>query len=336
MSAPNTARVCVVVPFRNAVPWVAEAVHSLRAQTFERWRAVLVDDGSVDGGADLVRAASDARIEVVQAPVSGLIGALNFGIDRARASGAPYIARFDADDVCHPDRFAEQAGFLDRTPEVGVVDSRWEPLGEAIPGGVWRYRDWHDRIESHEDVLREVLVESPICHPAVMLRAAVLPAGPLYVDDGLPEDYAAWLRLLRAGLRFHKLPRRLVQWRDHPERATRRHPRYRKQAFFAAKWAHVEQTVDAERVVVWGARKGGRPWIRAFADAGRLVGVVDIDPSAVGSTRRGVPVVAPADLASLAPDLVVCAVGAAGARAIIEAQLAPLGIPYIPVAGLAG
>ncbi len=329
------SRVCFVVPFRDAARWLPEAVASLRAQTSPDWTAVFVDDGSEDDGPAL--AAVDPRITVIPSPGRGLVAALDAGMAAARASGAAYIARFDADDVCRPDRVARQVAFLDAEPHVDVLDSRWDPLTAGpAPGGLLRYRAWHDSITTHEDVVRELLVESPVCHPAVMMRAASLPPGPLYRDVDGPEDYDLWLRLVRAGLRFHKLPERLIGWRDHDDRTTRTDDRYRKEAFFAAKWAHFEATDPSTRMVVWGARRGGKRWIRALAHAGRLAGVVDIDPRVIGGDRFGAPVVAPEGLAGLDADRVLIAVGAAGARAAIEARLRGMGIVGLAVAGSAG
>jgi glycosyltransferase involved in cell wall biosynthesis len=309
---------------------------SLVGQTLQDWTAFLVDDGSSDEGPALA-ASRDPRIHLLSPGRVGLVGALNVGVRAARSSGARYIARFDADDVCRPERFQRQVAFLD-SHDVDVLDSRFEALTVGpVPRGFLRYRAWHDGIRKHEDFERELLVESPVCHPAVMLRVSSLPDEPLYRDGEFPEDYDLWLRLVRRGLRFHKLEERLLEWREHPGRTTRHDDRYRREGFFAVKWAHAEATFlrDRPRLVVWGARRGGKPWIRALAGHD-LVGVVDIDPRVIGGTRGGVAVVGPEALPALHPDVVLLAVGAAGARREIEGRLRDLGLRGIAVAGLAG
>jgi hypothetical protein len=60
--------------------------------------------------------------------------------------------------------------------------------------------------------------------------------------------------------------------------------------------------------------------------------VVDIDPSI--TERQGIPVIRPAQLPAARPDLVLIAVGSAGARAVIEAQLVEMGLAGLAVAGL--
>lgn len=330
------------IPVRNVGPWLNDALQSLQAQTEPRWTATIVDDDSEDETGEIAKAwaAREPRMQVVQQGRLGLVGALNRAVeDRGTV---PFVARFDGDDLCHPHRLERQIKFLSNHPKVDVLDSRFS-LGEpdeCVLGGMLRYRDWHDSIESHEDFKREFLVENPVCHPASIVRAATLErvtsTQSLYREGDFPEDYDLWLRLLRAGARFHKLAERLVVWRDRPTRSTRTDPVYRRDAFFTVKWSHLQQQLNlgAERLVVWGAKKGGKPWIRALSHAGHPpVAVVDIDPKAIGSTRHGIPVVSPDELAATDPDRVLIAVGSSGARQLIEAKLNELDLASIAVVG---
>jgi len=332
------------IPVRNVGPWIDAALASLHAQSEPRWTATIVDDDSDDDTASIAAewADRDPRMQLIQHSRLGLAAALNLAL--STRGDAPFVARFDGDDLCLPARIEKQIAYFAAHPDIDVLDSRFS-LGEpddAVSGGMLRYRRWHDGIECHSDFANEFLVENPICHPASMFRATVLellehPEAP-YRSGNFPEDYDLWLRLYRAGCRFHKLPERLVIWRDRPTRATRTDPAYRKDAFFNLKWEHLNKQLDlaTNRIVVWGAKKGGKPWIRALAEAGHPpIAVVDIDPKAIGRTRHGVPVIAPEALAEKQPDRVLVAVGSAGARSLIEAKLSELGLPYIAVAGLA-
>ncbi len=314
----------VAIAVRDVEPWIGEAIDSLLAQTFDRWIATIVDDGSSDATAALIEG-RDPRIRLIRPGRVGLVEAINRAV---RDADTPLVARFDGDDVCHPERFAEQVGFLDANPDVDVVDSRVTCFRDdaPLPGGMARFERWLDSIHTDDDFDREFLVDSPVCNPAAMVRrSALLDCRP----GDFPEDYDVWLRMRRAGARFHKLPRRLLKWRDRSDRVTRTDPRYRRDAFFRTKLEHFGATNTAERVAVWGAKKHGKPWIRALGP----VAVVDIDPAV--TERQGIPVIRPAQLPAARPDLVLVAVGSPGARVIIEAQLAEMGLPALAVAGLA-
>jgi len=345
----QTARLHVAIPVRGVGRWLDAALESLQRQTFDDWTATIVvdaDPDETDPCDEIARrwAADEARISSIHPGRVGLAPALNLGI---AGSGAALIARFDGDDLCRPERFAQQVAFLDTHPDIDVLDSFAEsfrdPTDGILPPGMLRYQHWHDSIEEHDDFVREFLVENPVCHPAVMLRRQALgrldqPTAP-YRRGDFPEDYDLWLRLLRGGARFHKLQQPLVRWRDHEQRATRSDLAYRKAAFFRTKWQHFAERIlpEAGRIVVCGAKREGRRWIGALARAGHHpIAVADIDPRAIGNTRHGAPVVRLEELGQFRPDLALVAVGTAGARGKIERALCQMKVRCLAVAGIAG
>lgn len=116
--------VSVVVPFRDAGPFLVEAIESVRAQSYERWEMELVDDGSRDQSADIARryaAAEPERIRCVQHEGGanlGISASRNAGIRRARGA---FIAFLDADDVWLPNKLTEQVALLIANPDVGML-----------------------------------------------------------------------------------------------------------------------------------------------------------------------------------------------------------------------
>src|SRR4029079_652771 len=97
--AMRTPRVSVVTPFTDQGPFIGAAIASVRAQSFEAWELVLVDDGARDGSraiAERAAAAGPARIRVVATTSpGGAAAARNHGIRVARGD---LVAFLDADD----------------------------------------------------------------------------------------------------------------------------------------------------------------------------------------------------------------------------------------------
>ena len=93
--------ISVIVPFRNAEPYLARCVGSLLKQTCSELEILLVDDGSTDGSGALCEAfrLQDARCRVVRRPHGGVSAARNAGLELAAGE---YIAFVDADDYVHP------------------------------------------------------------------------------------------------------------------------------------------------------------------------------------------------------------------------------------------
>ena len=319
-------RTSFLLPVRDGAATIEVAVRSLLDQTDPDHEIVLVDDGSTDAtGAIAARLAhEDARVRVVGLPPTGIVGALNAGLEACRGT---YVARMDADDRCDPRRLERQIPLLEGDPGLGVVDARLRLFrdGDDVPEGMRLYAEWINRMIEPEDFDREILVESPIVHPAATFRRDVVVGLGGYRDGPFPEDYDLWLRLHAAGWRLRKVPEVLIEVRDRPERLTRVDPRYGKDAFRRARMGWLAATVLARprRVALWGAGKEGGPWRRwLLAQGHTVVVVVDVAQRRLGGTRDGIPVVAPDALAGVDAELCLVAVGARGARAEIRAELA--------------
>jgi cellulose synthase/poly-beta-1,6-N-acetylglucosamine synthase-like glycosyltransferase len=327
-------RISVLLPVRDAASTVAEAVESILGQTLEALELVVVDDGSRDGSTEILRglAGSDPRVVLVEGPPAGLVPALRTAAARARA---PFLARMDADDRSHPRRLARQLAWLERRPELGAVGCLVRTIGDAgcTADGWRRYERWLNGRRTAAEIRRDLLVESPLAHPSATLRReAYEQVGGYRAFDG-PEDYDLWLRLVRAGWELAKVPAVLLDWRDRPDRLTRRDPRYRPEAFLRLKAHHLMRgplaRLEPRRPVwIWGAGRLGRQLCRELERQGageRIEAFVDIDPRKVGGERRGRPVHPRTALRGRTDVAVLAAVPVVGARALIRRQLTGMG-----------
>src|SRR5688500_18943327 len=113
-------RVSVLLPVRNGLPWLREALDGLSRQTLSDFELLALEDGSTDGTAEMLAAWLDTRLRVIPTGGVGVAAALTIGLDQARA---PLVARHDADDVSVPARLEIQARYLAARTDVGVVAS---------------------------------------------------------------------------------------------------------------------------------------------------------------------------------------------------------------------
>ncbi len=187
--------VSVLLPVRDAGPWLEGCLRSLKRQTLGRFEVVVVDDGSVDGSGEVLDrwARGDGRFKVLHRSAEGLVEALNAGLAACRAS---LVARMDADDAAHPRRLESQVALLDEHPKIGVVSCgvRHVPVS-GVQGGLLRYEEWLNGLIEHDGIMRERFVESPVAHPSVVVRRDVLRDAGGWRDLRWPEDYDLWLRL---------------------------------------------------------------------------------------------------------------------------------------------
>jgi glycosyltransferase involved in cell wall biosynthesis len=318
----------VLMPCYNAEMTIEECLHSLKAQTLADFEVIMVDDGSTDHTGEILKtwAAEDQRYKPITQTHSGIIVALNRGLSLCRA---PYVARMDADDRCHPDRFARQVIYLDNHTEVAVVSCLIQGFPqEQVRQGFQIYIEWLNSLVEDEQIRREIFIESPMAHPSVTYRRrAILEVGG-YQEHGWPEDYDLWLRLYLAGAGFGKVNEVLLEWREYPQRLTRTDSRYSLENFLRAKAFYLAHgpLVDRDAVIIWGAGMVGRRLSKHLQRQNcRLRGFIDIDPRKIGRFRYGAPILSPAALPDLwekfQKPVVLAAVGARGARQLIRQQL---------------
>ena len=152
--------------------------------------------------------------------------------------------------------------------------------------------------------------------------------GSRYRDAGWPEDYDLILRLLAAGHRIGVVARRLVAWRDHPDRLTRRDDTYAIARLTACKAAFLARSflATSDRYVLWGYGGTGRALDRALRPHGkRATHIIDVAPRRVGNTIHGARVVPPEAVPALPRLPIAVSVAGATARAQIRAFLARRG-----------
>jgi glycosyltransferase involved in cell wall biosynthesis len=326
--------ISVLMPCYNAAKTVDETLETLFQQTFSDFEVVAVDDGSDDDTAEILAswAARRPRLRILSRPHEGIIPALNAGLAVCQAA---YIARMDADDRAHPDRLALQSAYLDANPDIDLVSALVSGFPEEnMRAGFRIYLEWLNGLISHEEITREIFVESPLPHPSVMFRKSSVISLGGYQDFGWAEDYDLWLRMHLAGARFSKIPQKLVDWREHAERLTRTDSRYSLENFLRAKAHYLARGPlrGRDAVIIWGAGMMGRRLSKHLMRTEHVpvVAFVDIDPKKIGSTRRGKPIISPEDLLMwrdrYQTPIVLAAVGARGARKLIRARLFNFGL----------
>jgi glycosyltransferase involved in cell wall biosynthesis len=319
--------VSVLLPVRDAASTLGVALRSLARQTLCDHEIVAVNDGSSDSSGQILDQASaaDGRVRVIHTPKRGLVAALSEALGTSRA---PFVARMDADDIAHSDRLRLQHQRLSEDPDLSILGARVRLFGGRDNQGMRRYVAWSNALLSHDDICRDLLVESPFVHPSVMMRASKLIALGGYRELDGPEDYDLWLRAHAAGLRFGKIDAPLLQWRDGPARLTRSDLRYAPARFLDLKVRFLlDGPLRGRPGVVWGAGPLGKAMARAIVRlGGHLEAWAEVAPRRLGARILGVPVLTAAQAALIPDALHLGAVGQPGARSRLRVLASELGL----------
>ncbi|MEJ2185765.1 MAG: glycosyltransferase [Gemmatimonadota bacterium] len=214
MAAGNAASlVSVIVPAYQQREWVLEALDSVFAQTYTHTEVIVVDDGSTDGTADLVRDRFGDRVRVVRQGNQGLAAARNAGLAVARGELVQFL---DADDRLAPGKLALQVDALGRHAgyDVAYCDYAFFP---APPPRARRGVPTPPPEAS--GVLLEALLEGNFIasHAALLRRTVLVEAGAFDPALGGAEDYDLWLRLAARGCKFLHTPGSHALYRARPD-----------------------------------------------------------------------------------------------------------------------
>ncbi|WP_415033765.1 glycosyltransferase [Azonexus sp.] len=220
MRPETTPLVTVIIACYNHAPYIAQSIQSVLNQTYPNIELLVVDDGSSDDSAKIIKALQ-ARysFDFTEQSNQGLSSTLNRAITRARGS---LIAPFGSDDVMLPERISLQVAYMQDKPEVGIcagniqlIDSRGEAIGkpEAKRAQLCRF-DFSDIF----------LDRVPLPPAATMLfRKSALQAAGGFNSEIRLEDLQIWLKITHAGYTIDSLPQVLAQYRVHPTNTFKNH-----------------------------------------------------------------------------------------------------------------
>lgn len=202
--------VAFLVPMYQSEATIEACLASIATQTHRHFEAIIVDDGSSDGGPAIVKAFTkkDPRFKLHQMTHNaGLVRALNEGLRHSRAD---LIARLDADDEADPRRLAVQTEVMEADPEIVLCGSFATHMGRN------RAYDRISPVPIQDADIRRMLndtLHSPFYHPTVMIRRTALTRTGGYRDFfKAAEDHDLWFRLSTLG-KMYNIPEPLVRYR---------------------------------------------------------------------------------------------------------------------------
>lgn len=259
------------MPAYNTEKFIGESIQSVVDQTYANWELLVVDDGSTDKTADIIRefAARDSRVKYLFQQNGRQAKARNTAIENSLGA---LIAFLDADDLWLPEKIERQLQALEET-NADVVYSNGLIIYE--PGATPGRNDFaivEGTIEGRK-MLDVLLLQNRIPVQSVVVRKeAYRNAGPF---DEAPqfhgcEDYELWIRLAERGALFHGVSEKLIKYRRHPAATTAQNTGWLKPALRVVSHHIDEGTLD-EKTKRNRLRWLYREVIAALVEEGELV-----------------------------------------------------------------
>ena len=202
--------ISVIIPCYNCEKYVAECLDSVLAQTFEDWEAIVVNDGSTDGSAEILEKyqEKDSRIKVIAQKNQGVITARCNAIKHAKGE---FIYTLDSDDI------------IEKTALNKLYKAIIAGKGDVITCRVWCFGIANEEMRLPYPTKMNMAKGNCLVNAALMRKSLYEKSGGFdYAFNSGLEDYDLWLNMIyRQGARFYRIPEILFFYRIKPSSESR-------------------------------------------------------------------------------------------------------------------
>jgi len=232
------ARISVIIPAFNAERFLAEALDSVFAQGIDDPEVVVVDDGSTDQTASLVRRYGRG-VRLLAQTSSGSGAARNAGL---MSTTGDLVAFLDADDVWVAEKTAQQLVILEEDPEVALVFSDLAGFDEkgTRPATWFAECGFDGRCVPSAIFLHDMIMTSSV----ILRRSCLRKVGSFDASLPIGQDTDLWFRIALSG-KVAAVPRPLVRYRHHAGNTTRDH-RLLARCVVEVWSRHMQRCIEAE------------------------------------------------------------------------------------------
>lgn len=195
--------ISIIMAAYNAENTIEDAVSSVLAQSYQNWELIVINDCSTDRTPYLVESIADPRVRLIHNSVnSGVSFTRHRGVEEASGE---WIAILDSDDAWAPDKLEKQVRCqIEKNAQLLFTASSFmTATGKPI--------DWV--LHAPEEIdYRTLLKQNLISNSSVLVRKALYMAHELQ-GDGMHEDFACWLRILKSGVKAYGVDEPLLIYR---------------------------------------------------------------------------------------------------------------------------
>lgn len=196
-------KVSILMSIYNREQYISECLCSILGQSMQDFEIVIVDDGSTDHTAKIIKCFSDPRIRLIEKD-HNFIESLNVGLKECQGE---YIARMDGDDIMDPDRLKKQVEIMDYMTDISICGSWMRSFGIQ-----------NTEIKNYNGLIKEPLVQlllgNIISNPSTIIRKSFLRSNNIEYKNYLwAEDYYFWVDCAKNNGRFWIIPEFLMNYR---------------------------------------------------------------------------------------------------------------------------
>lgn len=210
LSASSSPLVSIIIPSYNRANYLGQTIRSALSQTYDNFELLIVDDGSTDNTAEVVRAISSDRLRYLSKEHTGAPGTRNLGITQSRGE---FIIWLGSDDILMPTALSDLVAMLRSTPDADVIYGDLLIVDDDLnPLQLLTYEDWYGR---NQEFLARMVNGNSIPDGGTLIRKKCYQLiGDYDTAFVRAHDYEWWSRLILLAT-FKRLAATTYQWRWH-------------------------------------------------------------------------------------------------------------------------
>tara|TARA_Y100000782_G_scaffold114698_1_gene151983 strand:+ start:1552 stop:2535 length:984 start_codon:yes stop_codon:yes gene_type:complete len=249
----NQPLISILMPAKNAAPWLEECLTSILSQRYTNWELWAVNDFSSDHSFSILEDFSkkDKRIHWLQNNAQGIIPALELAYQHSKGT---FITRMDADDKMPENKLEILLSPLLDHPNAISTGKVQYFSEQAVSEGYQLYENWLNELCDEQSHWKWIYRECVIASPNWMVHRSTLESIGGFSALNYPEDYDLVLKWYAHNLPIISQQAITLLWREHPKRTSRNSSVYDQDSFFELKlsyWCRLElQPMDT--VVLFG------------------------------------------------------------------------------------
>lgn len=215
----NNPLVSVIMPAYNAQKYIAESIESVIGQTYLNWELLIVDDGSTDHTASIIKQyqLNDSRIQYIYQENGRQGKAKNTAIKNSKGD---YIAFLDADDLWLAEKLKVSVNEITRGDYSLLFTDCFVFKDDSRNISTLGTMGVVDAIYKGRESILMFLNYNRIPNLTVLVKRKVMLEAGDFMDMVVAEDYEMWLRLLKNGCIFKAISTPLSLYRMHSESIT--------------------------------------------------------------------------------------------------------------------
>jgi glycosyltransferase involved in cell wall biosynthesis len=250
--------ISIVMPMRNASPYIETCLNSIINQTYTNWELIIVNDHSTDQSEKIIHSLvhNETRIKLLNNKGKGIIDALKLAYANSKGN---YITRMDADDIMPIRKLEVLKKIVLKNPNA-VSTGKIKYIGKHLREGYIKYEAWMNLMMENHTHYQQIYRECVLPSPAWMMHRQQFEKIGAFNSNVYPEDYDLTLRIYRAKLPIVAANEIIHIWRDYNERTSRNDPNYAFNTFEALKTKYfIEIDYQPSKILVlWGGGKKGK------------------------------------------------------------------------------